>query len=203
MATHGAAKQVTILEEDLLRAQLYGLLGRLLAAPPDAALLELAAGLEGDDTPLGQGLSGLARMAAGTTPAVAGREYHDLFIGLARGELLPYGSFYRTGFLNEKPLAVLRQDMARLGIARAASVKEPEDHIAALCEMMAGLIVGDFGAPADAKVQRQFFGAHLAPWAGRFFADLEGAKSASFYAPVGTIGRLFFEIEDQAFEMTP
>jgi TorA maturation chaperone TorD len=188
--------------EDALRAQLYRLLARLLAAPPDRTLLDLAAGLEGDETPLGLAMGALAREAARATPAATADEYFDLFIGIGRGELVPYASFYLTGFLNERPLARLRADMAQLGIARAAEVKEPEDHIAALCEMMAGLIVGTFGAPAGLGVQRRFFEQHVAPWATRFFADLSSARVARLYAPVGTIGSSFMTIETTAFAMT-
>jgi TorA maturation chaperone TorD len=190
-----------ILPEELLRAHQYQLLARFLASPPDSALLKLASGLEGDRTELGAARAALARLAGRTTADSASREYHALFIGVGRGELLPYGSYYRTGFLYEQPLAELRRDMARLGIARTDDVKEPEDHIAALCDMMAGLITGAFGAPLDVAGQRRFFEAHLAPWAGRFFTDLEGAREAMLYTPIGTIGRVFVAIEQTAFEM--
>jgi TorA maturation chaperone TorD len=192
----------TIGAEDALRAQLYRLLARLLAAPPDQTLLDLAAAIEGDETPLGQGLRGLAQQAARATPAAVTEEYFDLFIGIGRGELVPYASYYLTGFLNERPLAKLRGDMAALGIARAAEVKEPEDHIGALCEMMAGLIEGRFGAPAGLDVQQRFFERHVAPWAARFFADLEKARAAVLYAPVGAVGGAFVAIETTAFAMT-
>ena len=192
---------VEITEEESLRAQCYRLLGALLMAPQEQEALERLSGLEGDESALGQALTALGRAAGATGATVADDEYHDLFIGVGRGELVPYGSYYLTGFLYEKPLARLRQDMARLGIGRADEVKEPEDHIASLCETMAGLITGAFGAPADLEVQRKFFDAHIGPWAGKFFSDLEAAKTASFYMPVGAVGRLFMEIESTAFEM--
>jgi TorA maturation chaperone TorD len=190
-----------ILPEERLRAHQYQLLARFLAAPPDAALLELAVGFTGDDTDLGRALAELAHRAGRIAPEAASREYHDLFIGIGRGELVPYASYYLTGFLNEKPLAKLRGEMARLGIARAETVKEPEDHVGALCEMMAGLITGAFGAPLELAGQRAFFERHLAPWAPAFFQDLEQAKSAWLYAPVGTLGRVFMGIEKTAFMM--
>jgi TorA maturation chaperone TorD len=196
-----AAGEDAILEEDRLRAHQYQLLGRLLAGPADAALLRVASGLTGDETGLGRALAELADRARQTTPAAASREYHELFIGIGRGELVPYASYYLTGFLNEKPLAKLRSDMARLGIARADDVKEPEDHIAALCEMMAGLITGAFGAPLELRVQQTFFDCHLAAWAPVFFEDLEKAQAAWLYAPVGTLGRVFMGIEKTAFAM--
>jgi TorA maturation chaperone TorD len=188
-------------EEELFRAQLYSLLSRLLAAPPDAALLRMLGGLTGDESELGQAFAALARVATATTPAGLEHDYHDLFIGLGRGELVPYGSHYLTGFLHEKPLAELRQALARLGISRAADVPEPEDHIAALCEVMAGLIDGAFGEPSPLAVQRALFERHIASWAPRFFADLEAANSSNFYRGVGRVGRLFLGIEATAFTM--
>ena len=191
-------------EEEILRAQLYDLLGVLLARPPSSDVLARVAGLVGGEVgPLDQPVSALARLARELRPGAVRAEYDALFIGIVRGELLPYASYYLTGFLNEKPLAVLRGDMRRLGIGRSPEVKEPEDHIASLCEMMAGLIRGRFGAPAGLDVQRDFFARHIAPWAGHFFGDLEGASGARFYVPVGAIGRAFVGIEAEAFRMEP
>lgn len=203
MAASGARSIDTagILPEDELRASQYRLLARFLAKPPDADLLRLVSGFSGDETELGKALALLARLARSTTPDKASEEYHELFIGMGRGELLPYASFYLTGFLNEKPLAELRRDMGHLGIARAETTSEPEDHIAALSEMMAGLIMGDFGDPASLAEQKRFFNQHVAPWAARFFADLETAKAAALYTPIGTLGRVFMEIETTAFAM--
>lgn len=189
-------------EEDALRAQMYAFLGRLLAAPPDKALLESISKMHGDDSPIGKAMGSLAKVAEKTDPGDAVQEYNDLFIGLARGELLPYGSYYLTGFLNEKPLAKLRNDMGVLGIERSAEIKEPEDHIAALMEMMSGLITGEFGEPAPLAEQKKFFETHISSWASHFFADLEGAKSSVLYAALGTIGRSFMEIEATAFSMS-
>jgi TorA maturation chaperone TorD len=190
-----------VAEEELLRARLYALLSRLLAAAPDAGMLAELKSTESDSSELGKAFAALARAAASTSAADAKSEYHDLFIGIGRGELVPYGSYYLTGFLHEKPLAELRAALAALGIARDSSVKEPEDHIAALCEVMAGLIDGTFGAPAPLPVQRRLFERHIATWAARFFADLEMAEAASFYRAVGRIGRLFVDIETTAFLM--
>lgn len=196
-----AAQAQPISEEDQLRAGWYALLAQLLSREPSAEVLQMLHDLKGDDTELGQGIAALAAAARATTVEAARREYFDLFIGVGQGELVPYGSYYLTGFLHEKPLARLRDDMARLRIARADDVKEPEDHIAALCEMMAGLITGSFGAPADLAEQRRFFDTHIGCWAPRFFEDLQAAQSAVLYMPVGTIGRLFMAIEVQAFDM--
>lgn len=188
-------------EEDLLRAGLYDFLALLLARPADMIVIGRAKALEGDSTDLGSAIRALSRVASAATPASTEREFNKLFIGVGRGELLPYASYYMTGFLNEKPLALLRNDMQTLGIERAPNVFEPEDNIASLCEMMAGLIVGKFGAPASLDRQKQFYDKHLGPWARHFFADLEGAKTSLFYAPVGAIGRVFMEIEKEAFRL--
>lgn len=196
------ATPIAIAEEDQLRADLYDFLGVLLAAPPNADLLGRAAALSGDESDLGQAVSALSRVAKVTKPKAAEREFNALFIGLGRGELLPYASFYLTGFLNEKPLALLRNDMAAQGITRAENVYEPEDNIASLMEMMAGMITGRFGKPAPLEVQKAFFGKHIGPWAAHFFSDLEGAQSSVLYASVGSIGKAFMEIEREAFRMS-
>ncbi len=193
--------ETEIAEEDSLRADLYSMLARLLADPPPQDMIDTAAGLSGDGSDLGQGISALATVASSMKARAVQKEFNALFIGLGRGELLPYASYYLTGFLNEKPLARLRGHMAQLGIERNPDVKEPEDHIATLCEMMAGLIRGTYGDPLSVEDQHAFFNTHLATWAGHFFADLEGAEGSVFYAPVGKIGRAFVEIEIEAFRM--
>ncbi|WP_022705540.1 TorD/DmsD family molecular chaperone [Pseudorhodobacter ferrugineus] len=195
------AADIQIAEEDALRADLYSFLSALLATPPDRSLIARTAALSGDDTPLGKAIGTLVKLAKATTPAAVEREFNALFIGLARGELLPYASYYMTGFLNEKPLALLRADMAAQGISRAPNVYEPEDNIASLLEMMAGMIEGRFGAPASLEAQKTFFNRHIAPWAQHFFTDLEGAKGSVFYAPVGAIGKTFMTIEREAFRL--
>jgi len=197
----GAKAAPATTEEDALRADLYGLLATLLSGPPSSEVIASTAGLSGDSSELGVAVNELARLAATSTPADLAREYNALFIGLGRGELLPYGSFYLTGFLHEKPLALLREHMKAFGIARNEDVKEPEDHIATLCEMMAGLIRGAFGAPLKPKDQEAFFNTHVAPWAEHFFTDLEKASGSVFYAPVGKIGRAFMRIEIEACRM--
>jgi len=127
------------------------------------------------------------------------REFFDLFIGLGRGELLPYASYYLTGFLYERPLARLRADLAPLGIERSEGNAEPEDHAAILCEIMSGLISGRLPAPDG--TDQQMFEKHLAPWIGRFFADLERAQAARFYRHVGALGRVLIDIETEAFAL--
>jgi TorA maturation chaperone TorD len=186
-------------EVDSMRAREYGLLALLLGRAPSAETLDMLAELKGDATPLGMAHLRLADAAAGARPDAVSREFFDLFVGLGRGELLPYGSFYLTGFLHERPLAAVRADLASLGIERSPGLHDPEDHLAILCEVMAGLAADEFNA--DASAERVFFERHIKPWGARFFADLEIAPSSRFYRAVGELGRTFIEIEAQAFEM--
>jgi TorA maturation chaperone TorD len=181
---------------DAGRAREYALLGALLSSAPSNALLSQIARLRDDATPLGRAHAAVAEAASIAVAGEVEREYFDLFVGLGRGELLPYASYYLTGFLNERPLSRLRNDLAALGIERAENNFEPEDHAATLCEIMAGLAIGRFPAPPEA--QRAFFEKHVAPWMGRLFAGMESATNARFYRPVGTLGRLFLEIEAEA-----
>lgn len=191
-----------VAEEDKLRADLYDFLAGLLARPPAPELLPQTAALSGDDSDLGQAISSLARVAAVTRAKAAAAEFQTLFIGLGRGELLPYASYYLTGFLNEKPLAQLRNDMSALSVTRAENVYEPEDNIASLMEIMAGLILGRFGQPATLEQQKTFWNKHIGPWASHFYSDLEAAENSVLYASVGTVGRCFMEIEKEGFRMT-
>jgi len=195
-------KDIPVTEEDRLRADMYNFMGLILSRPADQILLEQSAALSGDDSDLGTAINALSNIAALSKPAGVEREFNKLFIGLGRGELLPYASYYLTGFLNEKPLAILRRDMAAQGLVRAANVYEPEDNIASLMEMMGALIVGRFGAPATLSEQKTFFNKHIGPWAGHFFSDLEAAKNSVLYASVGAVGRVFVGIEAEGFRMS-
>lgn len=184
---------------DAGRAQEYSLLAMLLSRSPDAATLGRIAALRGDATSLGLAHLALAEAATNASVERIAREYFTLFIGIGRGKLLPYGSYYLTGFLNERPLARLREDLRAHGIERAEGQTEPEDHAATLCEIMAGMTNGQF--PVTDRMQQRFFEKHLASWIGRFFVDLERAEAAEFYRHVGALGRLFLETEAEAFTL--
>jgi TorA maturation chaperone TorD len=186
-------------EIDAARAREYALLSALLRRAPDANLLDRLGKSLGDSSPLGVTHTALGAAAAAANVAQIEREFFALFIGIGRGELVPYGSYYLTGFLNERPLARLRDDLARLGIEPAPGESEPEDHAAVLCEIMSGLVDGRFETPVGSD--RELFDNHLSPWMGRFFADLEHAKDANFYHRIGAVGRLFIEIESEAFAL--
>ena len=195
IASHGVVDEI-----DRARAQEYALLAILLSRSPDGEMIERLALLRGDTSPLGAAHAALAEAAARADEASASREYFDLFAGLGQGALLPYASHYLTGSLYGRPLARLRETFERLGIEKDHGHSEPEDHVAILCEIMAGLIGGDFAAPAG--TDREFFEKHLARWIRRFFVDLENVKSADFYARVGSLGRTFVDVETEAFAIS-
>jgi len=184
----------------LARSQEYRMLAALLARAPRQAILDELSAIKGDATALGIAHIRLASAAQGCSEAIASADYFKLFVGIGRGELLPYASFYMTGFLHERPLACVREDLARLGVERVEGVFEPEDHIATVCEVMSGLIAGRI--PGGDEQADKFFVRNVRPWAARFFADLAITDSA-FYRAVGETGRVFVELETEALEMSP
>jgi TorA maturation chaperone TorD len=190
-------KATAVDELELARAAEYSLLATLLMRSPDAEMLGRLAELRGDDSPLGLAHASLGKAAARTDAAITAREYFALFVGLGRGELMPYASHYLTGFVHGRPLAQLRQTLRRIGIERVETQKEPEDHAAILLEVMAALAGREITAPPG--TEREIFDNYLAPWIARFFSDLEKSASVDFYAVVGALGRTFMEIEIQGF----
>jgi TorA maturation chaperone TorD len=190
-------------DEDRVRGNVYALLGNLLAAAPGAGLLDVLRGIapEPDDDSLLAASWQMLAVAAGRADLEQLRqEYDALFIGLGRGEIVPYGSWYLTGFLMELPLAQLRGDLRALGIERQPGVHEPEDHAAALCDTMALLITGN--EPVPLEQQFDFYSRHLETWLPRFFRDLQQAESARFYRAVGQLGEQFIGVESQAFRVS-
>jgi TorA maturation chaperone TorD len=187
-------------EMDHARAAEYALLAALLSHSPDADMIAQLARLGGDATQLGAGHSALGSAAASINPERIEREYFDLFVGLGGGELFPYASYYLTGYLHGRPLARIRATLKQIGLERAEGQSEPEDHVAVLFEVMAGLAGGQIIAPDG--TDRTIFENHLKPWIGRFFSDLEHAESATFYKSVGSLGRIFIEIETEAFSLS-
>ena len=195
------AKDIPIDDEQQYRASAYALIAALLRAVPDQEMLDRLDGLSQETTADGDDLllamSTLALSAKIHTPMAIDDEFHNLFIGLGKGEVVPYGSWYLTGFLMEKPLSDLRDDLARLGYERNTSVVEPEDHIAALCEVVSLMIAEG----AEISVQNNFFQSHLVNWADQFFGDLGKAKSAVFYKAVARFGAAFIALENEYFSM--
>jgi TorA maturation chaperone TorD len=187
-------------EMDHARAAEYALLAALLSHSPDADMIEQLARLRGDATLLGAAHAALSSAAASMKPERIEREYFDLFVGLGGGELFPYASYYLTGYLHGRPLARLRDTLKQIGLEKTEGQSEPEDHVAVLFEVMAGLASGQIVAPDGAE--QTIFENHLKPWVGRFFSDLEHAESATFYKSVGSLGRIFMEIETEAFSLS-
>ena len=165
-------------EIDRGRAQEYALLATLLSRSPDASHDCAAVLLAAIRGPLGAAHADLGAAAGRADEASVAREYFDLFGGLGQSPLLPYASHYLTGSSYGRPLARLREALRRLGIESAAGHSEPEDHVAILCEIMAGLVGGEIAAPAGAD--REFFDKHMARWIRRFFVDLEHAPATDF-----------------------
>src|SRR5210317_1237670 len=203
-ATHDATASAGIASpepEDQLRADTYRVLGRLLVAPPDAETLGLfaTAPVSNEDNLLAVAWRMLALSAERSTADQVVDEYEALFIGLGRGELVPFASWYLTGFLMEQPLARLRTDMQKLGFERQENVSEPEDHAAALCEIMA--LLAEEGGPGSLELQAAFFEAHIGPWMPRFFRDMQEAASARFYRAVGQLGEQFINTDQRYLDM--
>ncbi|HEV7618634.1 MAG TPA: molecular chaperone TorD family protein [Burkholderiaceae bacterium] len=188
--------------EETARADLYGLLATLFCAPPSQALLDTI----GSAQTQGEGVLELAwaELVAAARQAQAETvrdEYEQLFIGVGKPEVMLYGSYYLSGFLMEKPLAALRTDLAKLGLQRADSVVESEDHIAALCEVMRYLIASDDVTQGSLAMQKKFFADHIQAWVNDLCIALAAHPHAKFYVPVAQVARSFFEVEMQAFDM--
>jgi TorA maturation chaperone TorD len=183
------------------RADVYRLLGALLAGPPAAPLIGMLREISPGESENGAAmtaawlaLQGAAEQAA---PAALEEEYFNLFIGIGRGELVPYASYYIHGFLMEKVLASLRNELEALGITRRSGVAEPEDHAAAVCEIM-GMIISGHGLHS---LQLAFFQSYIETWLGRFFEDLDRAEAAEFYRAVASLGQQFLAVERQYFSL--
>jgi TorA maturation chaperone TorD len=193
------------LDEETARAEVYGLLAALFYAPPAAevlALLRVAA----TETPAAGGFlqepwRELVAAARSMNAAEIQAEYNALFGGVGKPEIYLFGSHYLSGFLNEKPLALLRTDLARLGLARDDAMSETEDHIAYLCEVMRYLIAGDDVAVANLTSQRQFFGDHLQSWVLQMCDALASQPKARFYGALSGFTRAFMSVESQGFDM--
>tara|TARA_B100000902_G_C27148581_1_gene832486 strand:+ start:195 stop:842 length:648 start_codon:yes stop_codon:yes gene_type:complete len=201
LSSSTAKKINEIDDEERLRADMYSFLASLLRTEPNKELVKQLTNLESDDSPIGKSIKTLSKLASSLDLPTIRDEYVKIFVGVGRGEILPFASYYLTGFLKDKPLAKLRSDMKEIGIELAENVKEPEDHIASLFDMMSGLILGKFNKKFSIGEQKNFFNKHLAPWVDLLMRDIEGSKIAVFYSPIGTIGREFMEIERSSFSM--
>jgi TorA maturation chaperone TorD len=192
--------------EDAARADLYALLAHLFHAAPDAGLLATLANAddvsaEAPHSAMGEAWRKLQSAASVADPDALAQEFQNLFVGVGSGEVMAYGSWHLTGFLMDEPLARLRGDLAQLGFSRLQSTSEPEDHIAALAEVMRLLVRGGDGIPLAAfEVQKTFFTRHLRPWYARFAEQLAKAPSANFYHAAGELTKTFLDTEAELFE---
>jgi TorA maturation chaperone TorD len=189
-------------QEEQARADLYGLLARLLLAPPDVALLDSLAGADAilasdAEQPLERAWHELSLVARLLPFELVRDEFNDLFVSTSIPRVSPYGSLYLAGFLHEKPLAALRTDLASLGLGRRTGAGETEDHLGALCETMRRLIVGGH----DVERQQQFFDMHIAPWTAACLEHLRHAEGAQFYQRVADLAGALFDIEREAFQV--
>ena len=196
-----SADNQAIEDEQRYRASAYALLAALLRAAPEQALLdhvsELLPGGDDELDELGDAMAQLAVAAQGRDLAQLEQEYNDLFIGVGKGEVVPYGSWHLTGFLMEQPLSDLRDDLRALGFERSEDTHEPEDHAAAIFEVFSVMISDSYSL----SQQQVFFKTHMQTWLGTFFSDLGSARSADFYQHVARFGVAFLKLESAYLSM--
>jgi TorA maturation chaperone TorD len=195
------------LDEEVARAEVYGLLALLYYAPPHPELLSGLRVAVTDAPAAGAFLEAPWRTLVGVARTMDDQEivdeYEALFGGVGKPEVYLFGSHYLSGYLNEKPLSRLRDDLAALGLARGEQMPETEDHLAFLCEVMRYLIAGDDVAVANLTRQRDFFSAHLQPWVNALCDATASHPRARFYAALGEFTRAFASVEAQGFDLLP
>ncbi|NOQ81609.1 MAG: molecular chaperone TorD [Methylophaga sp.] len=176
------------------RAQTYALLANLFAQAPNQTLLDHISAIEvtEPESPMGKQWINLVTVVNKANVTTLADEYQTLFIGVTHGELIPYGSYYQTGFLMEEPLAELRTDLAKLGLVKHEDTAEPEDHISAQCDVMRLLLMAE-GTPI--VTDKEFFLHHLKPWIINLFTDLESTNTSEFYQVIGEFGKVFINME--------
>ncbi|HUQ76261.1 MAG TPA: molecular chaperone TorD family protein [Burkholderiales bacterium] len=191
----------TLAPEDEARANFYALLSRLFYAPADAALLDALASaddLPAEDESLSKCWRELRAAAAAADPETVREEYEKVFVGTGKSPITPYTSAYSIRYTNETPLAILRGELAELGLARRNNAGEPEDHIAALCDAMRHLVAEQ---QRELGEQKRFFERWIAPSADPLCSAIESSEHTAFYKPVGRLAKAFFSLEQSAFEM--
>ncbi|MGR5300774.1 TorD/DmsD family molecular chaperone [Vibrio alfacsensis] len=184
-------------QEQTLRAEIYLVLSALCRSAPTPEMIEFLTALEIEpsESAMQKAWVALQQAAKESSHEDLEDEYQNLFIGIGRGEVMPFSSWHLTGSLMEKPLAEIRRDLALIGIERDEQVKEPEDHIAALCEVMS-MLTGE-----DEALQQAVFNKHIAPWFALFTRQLEKAQSANFYKPVAQLCEAFLTLEQVRFSV--
>lgn len=192
-----------ITPEDQARANFYALLANLFYRAPDDRLLQAIAVAEPPDGALHDAWVALSDAASVTPADAAYEEYEELFIGVGKAPVSLYGSVYLAGFMMEKPLAELRDSLADLGFSRSGNVREPEDHVAALCDVMRAMIMGDVNhPPAPIAAQHKFFDTHIYPWIGNCMGAISAYHGSKFYKRVAALASVFFGVEKDAFAMS-
>lgn len=193
------------LDEETARAEVYGLLAALYYAPPSAELLAQLRVAVTEAPVAGGFLEEPWRQFVGAARDMSdeqvANEYDALFGGVGKPEVYLFGSFYLSGFLNEKPLAALRGDLAALGLARDETMPETEDHFACVCEVMRYLIAGDDVEIANLTQQQKFFSTHVQPWAAQMCEAITAHPKARFYAALAGFTAAFVSVETQGFDL--
>ncbi|HDM8232897.1 TPA: molecular chaperone [Vibrio campbellii] len=184
-------------QEQTLRTEIYLVLSALFRSAPSEDMIEFLTSLEVEpsESAMQKAWIALQQAAKDSNREALEDEYQDLFIGIGRGEVMPFGSWHMTGAMMEKPLAEIRHDLELLGFERDENVKEPEDHIAALCEVMS-MLTGE-----EEDLQQAVFNKHIAPWFNSFTQQLENAESASFYKPAAQLCEAFLTLEQVRFSV--
>ncbi|WP_050923167.1 molecular chaperone [Vibrio harveyi] len=184
-------------QEQTLRTEIYLVLSALFRSAPSEEMIEFLTSLEVEpsESAMQKAWIALQQAAKDSNREALEDEYQDLFIGIGRGEVMPFGSWHMTGAMMEKPLAEIRHDLELLGFERDENVKEPEDHIAALCEVMS-MLTGE-----EEDLQQAVFNKHIAPWFNSFTQQLENAQSASFYKPAAQLCEAFLTLEQVRFSV--
>lgn len=193
------------LDEETARAEVYGLLAALYYAPPSAELLAQLRVAVTEAPAAGGFLEEPWRQFVGTVRDLSDEqvaaEYDALFGGVGKPEVYLFGSYYLSGFLNEKPLAALRGDLAALGLARDETMPETEDHFACVCEVMRYLIAGDDVEIANLTQQQKFFSAHVQPWVPAMCEAITAHPKAKFYSALAAFTTAFVSVETQGFDL--
>jgi len=193
--------------EDLARADYYAVLSRLFHAPPDVAFLAALAAAGGVENEVANEVAqqgtlpsawnALCAAAAQTSAEAAQEEYAALFIAIGKPRVVLYASWHLTGFMMEKPLARLRDDLAELGLSRMGEVLEPEDHFAALMDAMRHLLLDTTRTEAQRRVLQQgFFSAHISAWYENLCDAIDAQPEARFYRSAANFARKFLQIEN-------
>ncbi|WP_274877960.1 TorD/DmsD family molecular chaperone [Vibrio harveyi] len=184
-------------QEQTLRTEIYLVLSALFCSAPSEEMIEFLTSLEVEpsESAMQKAWIALQQVAKDSNREALEDEYQDLFIGIGRGEVMPFGSWHMTGAMMEKPLAEIRHDLELLGFERDENVKEPEDHIAALCEVMS-MLTGE-----EEDLQQAVFNKHIAPWFSSFTQQLENAESANFYKPAAQLCEAFLTLEQVRFSV--